>query len=119
VKRTGDERVTHDVRLQETGRAFTRVAGYYDGPAGNNAVIQRMRTKMWQTLMATFPAGSRLLELGCGTGIDADVHWSLGASHVRFAVAHCTSSAAGLPALSASATIRAPRESGDSCPRNG
>jgi SAM-dependent methyltransferase len=62
---------SEDFRLRETGRAFSRVAGYYDGPAGNNAVIQRMRAKMWQTLMATFPAGSQLLEFGCGTGIDA------------------------------------------------
>jgi len=30
-----------------------------------------MREKMWQTLTGTFPAGSRLLDLGCGTGIDA------------------------------------------------
>jgi SAM-dependent methyltransferase len=47
------------------------VAVDYDGPAGNNLLIQRMRDQMWQLLTATFPVGARLLDLGCGTGIDA------------------------------------------------
>ncbi len=63
--------VGEEIRLHDTRRAFDGVAGDYDGPAGNNRVIQRMREKMWQTLTGTFPAGSRLLDLGCGTGIDA------------------------------------------------
>jgi SAM-dependent methyltransferase len=62
---------SEQVRLEETRRAFDRAAADYDGPAGNNAVIQRMRARMWQTLTATFPEGARLLDLGCGTGIDA------------------------------------------------
>jgi 2-polyprenyl-3-methyl-5-hydroxy-6-metoxy-1,4-benzoquinol methylase len=63
--------VSDDVHLQETRRAFDRVAADYDGPAGNNILIQRMRAQMWQTLTTTFPPGARLLDLGCGTGIDA------------------------------------------------
>jgi 2-polyprenyl-3-methyl-5-hydroxy-6-metoxy-1,4-benzoquinol methylase len=63
--------VSDDIRLQETRRAFDRVAGDYDGPAGNNALIQRMRAQMWQALTTTFAPGARLLDLGCGTGIDA------------------------------------------------
>lgn len=66
VAMVGDE-----VRLQQTRRAFNRVAAGYDGPAGNNLLIQQMRAQMWQTLTTTFPAGARLLDLGCGTGIDA------------------------------------------------
>jgi SAM-dependent methyltransferase len=63
--------VTVDAQLEDTRRAFDGVAADYDGPAGNNVLIQRMRAQMWQTLTTTFPAGARLLDLGCGTGIDA------------------------------------------------
>jgi SAM-dependent methyltransferase len=60
-----------DSRLLDTQRAFDSVAADYDGPKGNNALIQRMRGTMWRSLAATFPPGARLLDLGCGTGIDA------------------------------------------------
>lgn len=63
--------MSEDVRLQETWRAFERAAIDYDGPAGNNVLVQHMRTQMWQVLTATFPPGARLLDLGCGTGIDS------------------------------------------------
>lgn len=76
---TGDARrtpATSNVRhrhawLLDTQAAFDRVAGDYDGPRGNNALIQRMRRAMWETLTDTFPAGTRLADLGCGTGLDA------------------------------------------------
>jgi SAM-dependent methyltransferase len=58
-------------RLRETQIAFDSVAADYDGPRGNNILIQDMRTEMWHRLDATFPAGSRLIDLGCGTGLDA------------------------------------------------
>lgn len=61
-------------QLLDDRRAFDSVAGDYDGPVGNNALIQRMRRAMWQTVTALVPRGSRLLDLGCGTGIDA-VHF--------------------------------------------
>jgi len=60
-----------DSQLQDTRRAFDSVAADYDGPLGNNALIQRMRSAMWRTLDRFFLPGSRLLDLGCGTGIDA------------------------------------------------
>jgi SAM-dependent methyltransferase len=63
--------VSDDMRMQETRRAFDRVAGDYDGPSGNNALIQRMRAQMWRMLTTTFAPGAQLLDLGCGTGIDA------------------------------------------------
>ncbi len=58
-------------QLQETRDAFDSVAADYDGPRGNNTLIQDMRSEMWRTLDATFPSSSRLIDLGCGTGLDA------------------------------------------------
>jgi 2-polyprenyl-3-methyl-5-hydroxy-6-metoxy-1,4-benzoquinol methylase len=60
-----------DSQLLDTQRAFDSVAADYDGPKGNNALIQRMRETFWQTLTEACPPGARLLDLGCGTGIDA------------------------------------------------
>src|SRR5579864_3438045 len=58
-------------RLDETRAAFDSVAADYDGPRGNNPLIQDMRTEMWRWLDRVFAPGSRLLDLGCGTGLDA------------------------------------------------
>jgi SAM-dependent methyltransferase len=58
-------------RLLDTQRAFDSVAADYDGPRGNNELIQRMRTTLWDTVHAELPEPCRLLDLGCGTGIDA------------------------------------------------
>jgi SAM-dependent methyltransferase len=58
-------------RLRDTQDAFDSVAADYDGPRGNNALIQDMRHEMWRWLERTFAPGSRLVDLGCGTGLDA------------------------------------------------
>jgi ubiquinone/menaquinone biosynthesis C-methylase UbiE len=58
-------------QLRDTQEAFNSVAADYDGPRGNNDLIQDMRAEMWHWLDSTFPAGSRLIDLGCGTGLDA------------------------------------------------
>ncbi|HEY9111618.1 MAG TPA: methyltransferase domain-containing protein [Rhodanobacteraceae bacterium] len=60
-----------DSRLLDTRRAFDSVAADYDGPRGNNVLIQRMRLAMWDAVQREVSPGSRLLDLGCGTGIDA------------------------------------------------
>lgn len=60
-----------DARLLDTQRAFDSVAADYDGPRGNNALIQRMRQTLWDTVIGELGTGSRLLDIGCGTGIDA------------------------------------------------
>jgi len=57
--------------LLDTQRAFDSVAADYDGPRGNNELIQEMRNEMWRRLDAAFPVPCRLLDLGCGTGLDA------------------------------------------------
>jgi SAM-dependent methyltransferase len=57
----------------ETAQAFDTVAPDYDavyGPAGN-AVMNWMRRESLALLEATFPPGSHLLEIGCGTGTEA------------------------------------------------
>jgi ubiquinone/menaquinone biosynthesis C-methylase UbiE len=58
-------------RLRATREAFDSVAADYDGPRGNNDLIQDMRVEMWRWLAKTFSPGARLLDLGCGTGLDA------------------------------------------------
>jgi SAM-dependent methyltransferase len=58
-------------RLRETRDAFDSVAPDYDGPRGNNSLIQDMRAEMWRWLDVAFPRPSRLIDLGCGTGLDA------------------------------------------------
>src|SRR6266853_6768295 len=68
-------------QLRNTRDAFDSVAADYDGPRGNNALIQDMRSEMWQWLDATFAPGSRLIDLGCGTGLDA-VRMARGGHHV-------------------------------------
>ena len=58
-------------QLRDTQDAFDSVAADYDGPRGNNDQIQDMRREMWQSLDAMFSTSSRLIDLGCGTGLDA------------------------------------------------
>jgi SAM-dependent methyltransferase len=57
--------------LDDTRTAFDSVAADYDGPRGNNALIQDMRREMWRWLDDSFPRESHLLDIGCGTGLDA------------------------------------------------
>ena len=60
-----------EAQLLDTQRAFDSVAADYDGPRGNNELIQRMRSTLWDTVCRELPGGGRLLDLGCGTGLDA------------------------------------------------
>jgi SAM-dependent methyltransferase len=60
-----------EAQLLDTQRAFDSVAADYDGPRGNNELIQRMRLTLWETVQDELPAPARLLDLGCGTGHDA------------------------------------------------
>jgi SAM-dependent methyltransferase len=59
--------VTHSA----AAAAFDRVASSYDDLFTNTAIGSAQRRQVWSRLLAAFPAGSRILELNCGTGEDA------------------------------------------------
>ena len=50
---------------------FEALAGSYDETFTHSRIGTRMRRAVWRRLDAAFPPGSRVLELGCGTGEDA------------------------------------------------
>jgi SAM-dependent methyltransferase len=66
-------------RLHDTAVAFDSVAPTYDGPQGNNHLIQRMRDIVWRQIDGLLPAvPAEVIDLGCGTGIDAQHFAELG-----------------------------------------
>jgi SAM-dependent methyltransferase len=50
---------------------FDAVAGAYDQRFTHSAIGQAQRASVWRELRHAFAPGSRILELGCGTGVDA------------------------------------------------
>jgi len=55
-------------RLAATRDAFDSIAPRYDD---GNPLLERMRQTMWRILESELPPGGRLLDLGCGSGVDA------------------------------------------------
>ena len=58
-------------QLIDTRSAFDSVADAYDGPLGNNALVQAVRARTLAEVRRRVPPGAALLDLGCGTGLDA------------------------------------------------
>jgi SAM-dependent methyltransferase len=58
--------------LVETSRAFGAVARTYYDENARNPVIREMRRRTIDAVTTVLPPGSRLLDLGCGPGPDAE-----------------------------------------------
>ncbi|HEV3141557.1 MAG TPA: class I SAM-dependent methyltransferase [Vicinamibacterales bacterium] len=58
--------------LSDTQHAFDGVAKDYDRSNARNRTICAMRERLWETVDRHVPAGSSLLDLGCGPGADVD-----------------------------------------------
>src|SRR5207247_8479221 len=58
--------------LLETQHAFDGVAAAYDRSNAENRTLCDMRMRAWQTVDAFVAPGSRILDLGCGPGCDAE-----------------------------------------------
>ena len=59
-------------QLLDTQRAFDGVATEYDRANAENRLLRSMRERVRRTVERFVPAGSRLLDLGCGPGADAE-----------------------------------------------
>ena len=64
--------VTLDRVLFDTRDAFDGVADAYDRSNAENAILCAMRSCAWATADALLPHPSRILDLGCGPGCDAE-----------------------------------------------
>jgi 2-polyprenyl-3-methyl-5-hydroxy-6-metoxy-1,4-benzoquinol methylase len=58
-------------QLKDTQAAFDSVAAEYDGPLGNNELVQWMRARTLDAVTRSVSPNATLLDLGCGTGLDA------------------------------------------------
>ena len=56
---------------QQISQAFDQAARTYDDSYQSNRIMAWMRIQSLAALQAAFPPGSRLLEIGCGTGEEA------------------------------------------------
>jgi ubiquinone/menaquinone biosynthesis C-methylase UbiE len=57
--------------VQTVGEAFSRQSVLFDAADSNNAILQWMRKKVHSHCLNYYQAGDKILELNCGTGIDA------------------------------------------------
>ncbi len=60
-----------EAQYSATAAGFSEAARTYDQDEAGNFILAWMRERAAQVMTRTFPPGSQLLELGCGTGIEA------------------------------------------------
>jgi ubiquinone/menaquinone biosynthesis C-methylase UbiE len=65
------DQAPHDAFYARVSQAFDQAAQNYDALYQANAIMAWMRRESLDMLQATFAPGSRLLEIGCGTGDEA------------------------------------------------
>lgn len=63
--------LSSDARNPDTASAFDAHAPRYDNIVEPNALLRTMRAALWTEVARRVPRGASLLDLGCGTGIDA------------------------------------------------
>jgi len=51
--------------------AFDEISAGYDAAEARNPILQWMRDRVQRAALSVFPRPGRLLEIGCGTGVDA------------------------------------------------
>jgi SAM-dependent methyltransferase len=61
--------------------AFDRHSGAYDEVFSNQKPAQEIRSAVWAVADTVLPAGSRIIDAGCGTGEDA-IHFAQNGCHV-------------------------------------
>jgi len=59
--------------LRDTQLAFDSVALDYDSSLGNNSLVQRIRARTIAAIKQNLSSKAHLLDLGCGTGLDAKI----------------------------------------------
>ncbi len=57
--------------VSETSSAFDAHAQHYDAIVESNALLQNMRAALWKEVARRVAPPASLLDIGCGTGIDA------------------------------------------------
>jgi ubiquinone/menaquinone biosynthesis C-methylase UbiE len=72
VLRVGASQVGRHADLEATRRAFDGVASEYDRSNSANPILCEMRSRTLAALQAHVERGSRILDLGCGPGSDAE-----------------------------------------------
>jgi ubiquinone/menaquinone biosynthesis C-methylase UbiE len=67
--------------VMTTPAAFDEIAETYDATFTNSAIGSAQRRSVWKEIDRTFTAGQRVLEINCGTGVDA-LHLATRGVHV-------------------------------------
>jgi SAM-dependent methyltransferase len=62
---------TTELQYRATGEGFAEAARTYDEDEDGNILLAWMRERAARVMERAFPPGSALIELGCGTGIEA------------------------------------------------